>query len=50
MRPDVVLQILIQGAQRMTENFAMSYMAVVSEDTNNVIHQQKLKKLKENWR
>lgn len=50
MRPDVVLQILIQDAQRMTENFAMSYMAVTSEDTSNVIHQQKLKELQENWR
>ncbi|CAF3810547.1 unnamed protein product [Rotaria sp. Silwood1] len=50
MRSDVVLQILIQDMQRMTENFAVSYMAITSEDTYNEVRQQKLKELQENWR
>ncbi|CAF3269861.1 unnamed protein product [Rotaria sp. Silwood2] len=50
MRSDVVLLILIQDMLRMTENFAISYMATTTEDTYNEVHQQKLKELQENWR
>ncbi|CAF1477301.1 unnamed protein product [Adineta steineri] len=48
IRPDVVLQILTEDMQRMTESFSISVLAQSSQENNNV-HRHQLKEISEHW-
>jgi hypothetical protein len=49
-RADVVLHILVHDMIKLVENFSISYMATLSQDTGGGNRLQQLKDVRENWR